>query len=271
MQELFLLISRQVDLPDLRFDVPDTITNLYIIRCGDHLSASPTDQDENDQPLLTSTTKLILNGASTFCNIRLDEWQTKHAESHNLILGPGVVIQLSMGMPWTARDALAAISKKQREEVTQHFREMCEARYQDHAEWGKWKAPVNSLLDVAAGSASLTSVVECYANGIVVQAATKLAETGMDGVLRISAGLLCVSGPGKLALAGVGVAAAVYFVPWDTVWAWFRAAFGALLSWLLRAWENLKAWVSKTAGGGGNGKMQKQGVELRVRPMLMAG
>lgn len=256
-----------MDLPELTFDVPDSIENLYIIRCGHQTGGDGTSSNLE----MTHDNHLILNGSSKFCGVRLDEWQVKRVGEHNLILGPSVVIQLGMGMPWTARDALGAISKKQREEVTKHFREMCETKYQDSPQWGKWKAPVNKLLDVAAGSATVTEVVECYANGIVVQAATKLTEVGMEGVLKMSAGLLCVSGPGKIALAGVGVAAAIYFVPWDTVWAWFRAAFGALLSWLMRAWENFKSWVKKAATGEGIQVATKQGVELRVRPMLSAG
>lgn len=258
VQELFILVSRQVDLPELQFDVPEGIENLYIIRC------TSEGQRTSDTP---KTNKLILNGSSTFCGVRLDEWQAKRVDEHNLILGPGVVIQLSMGIPWTARDALGSISKKQREEVTKHFREMCEAKYEGAPQWDKWKGPVNKLLDVAAGSATATQVVECYANGIVVQAASKLTEFGVEGLLKISAGLLCVSGPGQLALAGVGVAAAIYFVPWDTVWTWFRAAFGALLSWLLRAWENLKSWVSSAVAG--KVVAGKQGVEMRVRPIVL--
>lgn len=261
VHELFLLISRQVDLPELRFDIPSTIDNLYIIRCGQQLGATkPSGKSISDN-------KLILNGASTFCSVRLDEWQTKRAGDHNIILGPGVVIQLQMGIPWTAGDALAAISKKQREEVCQHFREMCEAKYQDSPQWEQWKEPVNKLLDVAAGSATMTQVVECYASGIMVQAATRLTQSGIEGALQVSAGLLCLSGPGKIALAGVGAAAAIYFVPWDTVWAWFRAAFGALLSWLMRAWENFKAWVQSSAGT--LAKSGKQHVETTVRPILV--
>lgn len=260
---MFLLVSRQVDLPELKFDVPESIDNLYIIRCTSE-SQSVTDTPSNN--------KLILNGSSTFCNIRLDEWQAKRFGEHNLILGPGVVIQLSMGIPWTAREALGSISKKQREEVTRHFREMCEAKYDGTPQWDKWKGPVNKLLDVAAGSATATQVVECYANGIVVQAASKLTEFGMEGALRVSAGLLCVSGPGKIALAGVGIAAAIYFIPWDTVWGWFRAAFGALLSWLMRAWENFKSWVTNAVADKAVEVLAtKQGVELSVRPMLTAG
>lgn len=264
---MFLLISRQVDLPELKFDVPANIDNLYIIRCGHHKGDG---QKTSNDEAVDSSKKLILNGSSRFCGVRLDEWQSKRVGEHNVILGPGVVIQLSMGIPWTARDALGSISKKQREEVTRHFREMCEAKYEGSPQWDRWKGPVNKILDVAAGSATATQVVECYANGIVVQAATKLTECGMEGALRISAGLLCVSGPGKIALAGVGVAAAIYFVPWDTVWAWFRAAFGALLTWIMRAWENFKSWVANEAAG----KLVaagKQGVELSVRPMLTAG
>lgn len=267
-QELFLLISRQVRLPELKFDVPDTIDNLFIIRCGHQTSSDG--KRGGDVEVVDGDRKLILNGSSTFCGVRLDEWQTKRAGEHNIILGPGVVIQLSMGIPWTARDALGSISKKQREEVTKHFREMCEAKYQDSPQWDQWKGPVNKLLDVAAGSATVTQVVECYANGIVVQAATKLTECGIEGALKISAGLLCVSGPGKIALAGVGVAAAIYFVPWDTVWAWFRAAFGTLLSWIVRAWENFKSWVAVAATGKAVTANGKQGVELSVRPIMPA-
>lgn len=187
---------------------------------------------------------------------------------HNLILGPSVVIQLQMGMPWTAGDAMAVISKKQREEVCKHFREMCEAKYQDSPQWDKWKEPVNKLLDVAAGSATVAQVIECYAGGIVVRAATKLTETGIDGAVQISAGLLCLSGPGKIALAGVGIAAAIYMVPWDTVWSWFRTAFGALLSWIIRAWENFKSWAQSAAVSAvTSGKHQ---VEMSIRPVLTA-
>lgn len=266
VNELFLLISRQVDLPELKFDVPSSIDSLYIIRCGHRTS---NDAKSSNEELVTANNKLILNGRSTFCGVRLDEWQAKRAGEHNLILGPGVVIQLTMGIPWTARDALGSISKKQREQVTQHFREMCEAKYQDTPQWSQWKGPVNKLLDVAAGSASATQVVDCYANGIVVQAASKLTEFGVDGIFKISAGLLCVSTPGQMAMAGVGVAAAIYFVPWDTVWTWFRASFGWLMNWLVRAWENFKSWTQKAVTGQAMGG--KQALEMRVRPMVTAG
>ncbi|KAF3771377.1 hypothetical protein M406DRAFT_320789 [Cryphonectria parasitica EP155] len=70
-----------------------------------------------------------------------------------------------------------------------------------------------------------------------------------------------------MALAGVGVAAAIYFVPWDTVWSWFRASFGALLSWLMRAWENFKSWVRTTATGQITAAAGKQGLEMTVRQL----
>lgn len=236
------------------------------------------DQAQAQAHVVDSSKKLILNGSSRFCGVRLDEWQSRRVGEHNVILGPGVVIQLqplsngAARIPWTARDALegAVLGRQQREEVARHLRELCEARCEGSPQWETWRGPVNKMLDVAAGSTTAAQVVECYANGIVVQAATKVAECGLDGLLRVSAGLLCVAGPGKVALAGVGVAAAIYFVPWDTVWGWFRAAFGALLTWIMRAWENFKSWVAKEAAG----KLVaagKQGVELAVRPMLTAG
>ncbi|KUI54702.1 hypothetical protein VP1G_02122 [Cytospora mali] len=213
--------------------------------------------------------KLVLNGGSTFCGVRLDEWQTKRVGEHNVILGHDVVIQLSMGIPWTARDALAVISKQQREEVCRHFKEMCEAKCEGNPQWDKWREPVNKLLDVAAGTTSLAQVVECYAGGIVVEAATKLTASSIEGAFRVSAGLLCLSGPGQMALVGVGAAAAIYYIPWDTVWGWFRSAFGAFLSWLVAAWENLKSWVKSTVTTQGPA-LAKQAIEMRVHPILPA-
>lgn len=258
VHELFLLISRHVEIQQLQFHVPKSIDNLYIIRCANE-ARRPGSVEANK--------KLVLNGGSTFCGVRLDEWQSKRVGEHNVILGHDVVIQLSMGIPWTARDALAAISKQQREEVCKHFKEMCEAKCDGNPQWNKWREPVNKLLDVAAGTSSLAQVVECYAGGIVVQAATNLTASGIDGAFRISAGLLCLSGPGKIALVGVGAAAAIYYIPWDTVWGWFRNAFGAFLTWLMRAWENLKSWVQSTVSTTGQA-MVKQAVEMRVHPVM---
>ncbi|KKY31381.1 hypothetical protein UCDDA912_g08674 [Diaporthe ampelina] len=258
VHELFLLISRYIDLQTSTFTVPENIDNLYIIRCA-NVSKVPGTVEGNS--------KLVLNGGSTFCGVRLDEWQTKHVGDHNIILGPDVIIQVTMGIPWTARDAMGIISKQQREEVAKHFKEMCEAKCEGNPEWNKWRSPVNKLLDVAAGTTTLASVVECYAGGIAIQVATKVAESGIDGAFRVGAGLLCLSGPGQLALAGVGAAAAIYFIPWDTVWGWFRRAFGALMKWIMQAWENLKSWMQQALPGIGQHAV-KNAIEMRIRPVL---
>lgn len=260
VHELFLLVSRYVDLQTSTFTVPENIDNLYVIRCAE-VSKAPGTVEGNS--------KLVVNGASTFCGVRLDEWQTKHVGEHNIILGPDVIIQVSMGIPWTARDAMGMISKQQREEVARHFREMCEAKCEGSPEWNKWRSPVNKLLDVAAGQTTLASVVECYAGGIAIQVATKVAESGMDGAIRIGAGLFCLSGPGQIALAGVAAAAAVYFIPWDTVWGWFRSAFGALMNLIREAWENLKSWMQNALPGIGQ-QAVKSVFEMRITPMLRA-
>lgn len=260
VHELFLLISRHVEIQQLQINVPSTVDNLYIIRCANE-SKRPGSVEANR--------KLVLNGGSTFCGVRLDEWQSKRVGEHNIILGPDVAIQLSMGIPWTARDALAVISKQQREEVCKHFKEMCEAKCEGNPQWDKWRDPVNKLLDVAAGTSSLAQVVECYAGGIVVQAATTLTASGIEGAFRVSAGLLCLSGPGQMALIGVGAAAAIYYIPWDTVWGWFRSAFGAFLSWLMRAWENLKSWVQTTVTEKGPA-LAKQAIVMSIHPILTA-
>lgn len=258
VHELFLLISRYVDLQQSTFTVPDNIENLYVIRCA-KVTKTPGTVEGNE--------KLVLNGGSTFCGVRLDEWQAKHVGEHNLILGHDVVIQVRMGIPWTARDAIGIIPKQQRDEVAKHFREMCDAKLEGTPEWNKWRGPVNKLLDVAAGTSTLSQVVECYAGGIAVQVATKLTEHGIDGAIKVSAGLLCLSGPGQIAIAGVGCAAAIYFIPWDTVWGWFRSAFGALMAMIMRAWENLKSWM-KTAVIEIGQQTVKNVFEMRVQPML---
>lgn len=258
VHELFLLVSRYVDLQTSTFTVPDNIDNLYIIRCA-NVSKVPGTVEGNS--------KLVLNGGSTFCGVRLDEWQTKHVGDHNIILGPDVIIQVSMGgIPWTARDAMGIISKEQRQEAAKHFKEMCEAKCEGNPEWNKWRSPVNKLLDVAAGTTTLASVVECYAGGIAIQVATKVAEGGIDGAFRIGAGLFCLSGPGQIALAGVGAAAAIYFIPWNTVWGWFRSVFGALMNWIVKAWENLKSWMQSALPGIGQ-QAFKQALEMRIQPV----
>lgn len=258
VHELFLLVSRHIDLQQIQFHVPASIDNLYIIRCANE-SRRPGSVEANK--------KLVLNGGSTFCGVRLDEWQAKRAGEHNIILGPDVVIQLGMGIPWTARDALAVISKQQREEIAKHFKDMCEAKYEGNPQWEKWRRPVTKLLEVAAGQSSLAQVVECYAGGIVVQAATRLTQSGIEGAFKVSAGLLCLSGPGQMALAGVAAAAAIYFIPWDTVWTWFRSAFGTFLSWLMQAWENLKSWVQSAVSAKGQ-ELVKQAVDFRIQPIM---
>ncbi|KAL1854471.1 hypothetical protein Daus18300_011392 [Diaporthe australafricana] len=263
VHELFLLISRYVDLQQSTFSVPENIENLYIIRCA-NVSKDPGTVEGNS--------KLVLNGGSKFCGVRLDEWQAKHVDEHNIILGHDVVIQVTMGIPWTARDAMGIVSKQQREDVARHFKDMCDAKIEGRPEWNRWRAPVNKLLDVAAGTTTLAQVVECYAGGIAIQVATKAAEHGIEGAFKVSAGLLCLGGPGQIALAGVGAAAAIYFIPWDTVWGWFRSAFGALLTWIMRAWENLKSWMqSAVAEIGQAGQQQvKNAIEMRVKAVLPA-
>lgn len=241
MQHLTLLVSHKVD--DITVHVGGGITTLSIFRCN-----------HNDHP----DGHLLLDGASTFRSVRLDEWQGKHQQKHRLYLGEGVGIQIGFSSETQWGNYSDVLSEIEKTEIYQQFKRMHidDNPNADGHWWVKWQGSIAVILGLLTGNKEMAASFQATADGVYVG-----YQFGAAAVKIVAAGLgtsTAVSAAGPATMLGIGAAAAVYFIPWNCLFGWLEGVFAKLYRKVLAMWRKLVECLTRQILGGSGGVPQKR-------------
>lgn len=250
-------------------------------------SASLTTSPPNDGPDASTTgLPLLVSGRATFAGTRLDQWQFSDHPQHALWIGHGATICVGgVGGDDDYSDSSdsdsawggprrAHLTPKQEADVRRQLEQMGR---DDGADgwWDRHRAYLAAILGVLAGggAASVAGAASMKATAAGVSAAWHF---GLGQSVQFSAGFVTVkaasvlTAAGPAVLVGAAVAAAVYFVPWGKVFAWFRATLGSRLWGVIKAaWERLVCFLRHLVGMDGGGERRGYGPP-GARPAMFA-
>ncbi|KAK1995071.1 hypothetical protein LX36DRAFT_179457 [Colletotrichum falcatum] len=224
-RELAIVVSGH--LGSISFRIPRAIRVLMVIRCG---FGSNIDR------------QLCVSGDSTFRDAELQEWQYKRHKGV-LAFGPGVGISIDPEAPrWAhARQSLRrGFTAGERERLARHF-DVMRNRPVDGEWWREWRGSVASIMGVLSGGVKLAAAVKASAGGAFFHLNYGILSLKAGGGFAQASFLASAAGPAVL--VGAGVAAAVYFVPWDKLFAWFEGMLPWLLDRLRTIWSMIKDWL----------------------------
>jgi hypothetical protein len=242
-RRLTVLVSGEVD--EISFDVHSCIRTLKILRCGD--------SDANRQ--------LLINGSSTFGEVRLDMWQAKRRK-RSIYLGLGVQIKVELNGNSSWARSTNEFDAFQQEELRRYVRSM--GHISTNSAWDEWKGPVAVILGLAVGAGKFAFSMKVAAGGMYAKykfgmLAVELGAAGAKGSVVATAA-------GPAILLGVGVAAAVYFIPWDSVFKWLEKVIAWLWEGMKAIWARFQSWVTSFFG---NDVAEEE--SFMPRPMRFSG
>jgi hypothetical protein len=230
-----IIVSQAVE--EIMFHVTEAhISTLRIQRCS---------QEKNANPQLT------LSGMSTYIGTRVDDWQNmQKPEEGSLWIGENVVIRPDIIQSSWARAAGQSFSRTRmdgREQMLhRHFNDMDRTPIHAPSFWQQWRGCIAGILGLAAGSAKLLGGFDATAKGVYLQYQFGLFSkaTFAAGSASLNTMVSAVLGPATL--LGVGVAATVYFMPWDSVYSWLTDAFSWLWKKIKALWQKFKDFMAST-------------------------
>ncbi|KAI1097135.1 hypothetical protein F4804DRAFT_202819 [Jackrogersella minutella] len=241
---LNLLVSSEV--PEISFNVPSNFETLKILRC-----ASKRDKG-----------RLFVDGASTYHNVRLDRWEAHRHKNHALIIGyqRGVRIRLASIVPnstWAkivrAQDEF---SSSEQEDLRMLFEKLS-----TNLEWGEVKGTVAAILSLVVGTYKSAMGIKTDDGGIDVRYAFGLAVATSAKMSTIA------TAAGPAVMLGAVSVAAVYFIPWDSLFDYLKISLSWLWDKICKLWERFKCWVQNLFTGAEAEKAEGKPQGQMVRPM----
>ncbi|KAM7186440.1 hypothetical protein V8F33_011833 [Rhypophila sp. PSN 637] len=215
------------ELLQLSFHVPSHFRELKVLRC-----ASPGNQGV-----------LLIDGSSTYHNVRLDEWQAHRHKRHRLVIGHERGVRISLGGQlatlhphWSrARNEYTEVEKAQ---LRQQFERLPEKGPWD---WNRVKGPVSVIMGIIMGAAKFTAGIAAKgaAGGMYVKYSFGLHAFEL-GVAGMKASVIATAA-GSAVVVGVATMAAIYFIPWDSLFDYMKSA----MSWL---WDKICCIWSRFVG-----------------------
>ncbi|RDW58658.1 hypothetical protein BP6252_13134 [Coleophoma cylindrospora] len=220
---LTILVSTQVDVL-YRFVVGSRCQTLQIFRCGSDTNRSG---------------RLLIAGDSTFNRISIDEWQGEERNGRRLLLGDGVGMTVNSRWRSSVASSVYNLNQEQQEELKAHLEAMRDGKM--HKKWWKqWKGPVAAILGLMTTTGKIVMGLKVSAGGAYVSFNCAAFSLQAGGGLFKTCTVATVMGPAVL--LGVGVAAAVYFIPWGDLISWIGSLVSYLSSTIWRLWEGFLSW-----------------------------
>lgn len=218
-KKLSLLVSCQVT--EISFHVPCDIRKLTIMRCGKELDSG----------------HLIIPGSSTFCGVRLDQWESMNTFPHHEVLFMrGVYVKLDLLGDPGSDASNSRISAQDQAQIRRQLSEMVGSSGAGKHWWDEWKGAISLILGLLAGTSKLVAGLKVGAGGVYF--------THFVGV-KVFAGYFSASAVASVAapcaLVALGTAAAVYFVPWPDLFAWLKRFVCGVWGMLMRAWDYVRS------------------------------
>ncbi|PTB69425.1 hypothetical protein BBK36DRAFT_1110832 [Trichoderma citrinoviride] len=219
------------------FDVGSSIMDLKVYRCGSY---------HNHEEYL------YLDGTSTFHGQPLRSWESKHHEA-KFWLGPGVVLDLGSQIGQLGNlsdDDLSSMSDFDQEKVRSNIEMMIDVKMED-SWWDKFRDCISAIVDVLARAAGFAHVgyIKMTAGGMFVQ--YKFVGFALYTGTVAAAAAAAVAGSavsaGTALLVAPGVSAAIYFIPWESVFDWLKSVVSWLTAGIKKVWEKVKDWLAAFA------------------------
>lgn len=258
-RNLTILVSQELDTLD-EFHVGASIKNLSIFRHEDVQLGPPVGA-------------LLISGSCTFAKTRLDRWQFKKHQSHNVYLGNGVGIALDaevFNVPvrangsgngnneielrnrtprvWGNQCSLT-LTDAERGEVYQLFNSLHQSEVSgtgnEQPWWERWQKPISLIIGILTGNKS-GHTMRATVGGLYVEfnfgaAVLSAGAAGIPQIISLAAG--------PASLLGVGAAAAVYYLPWEAIMTWLWNIIKSLFQGILAIFERLMHWVASKFKG----------------------
>lgn len=227
--ELGIFASSHIEM--ISFQVPSRFKNLMVLRCGSNRRSG------------SSSRVLLINSASSFSDIRVDQWQQKK-RANKFILGSNVGIEVGNDWSFSTESFAANLSGLNTRQKVEEYLDQMEKADKKGAWWEEWKGSIAAILALVAGGTKFAIGLNAAAKGMMVHFQWGPATLT---IVRASFNFQTVAtAAGPAVLLGVGVAAAVYFIPWKNVFTWLeKNIFRRFGSCLQALWDQFQSWVRR--------------------------
>jgi len=201
--------------------------------------ASNTEAANTEAANTEAGATLFVDGSSTYNDVRLDKWQAHRHKYHTLVIGheSGVRIKLTdiVNLSNWAR-CRSNFSESEQAELRQHF-----GTLSGKSRWDEVKGTVAAIVGIAVGTVKLGVSLSGAAGGIYVKYTFGFhaLELGAAGAKMTAV----VTAAGPAVVLGVTAAAAVYFVPWESLFDWLKRTLFCLWDKICALWQRFKDWV----------------------------
>ncbi|KAF6821403.1 hypothetical protein CPLU01_12537 [Colletotrichum plurivorum] len=226
--ELVLVVSG--NLSRIEFHVPSNISVLLVLRC----SLSRPDEG-----------RLFVDGHSTFRETELQDWAGMDHKKRSVFFGPGTVVTVdprSKAWQQSTESLRRNLNPHEKENIRRRVDEMKATRTEGGNWWDKWSGSLAAILGILAGGSKLVAQASAAVGGTLVDFNCGLFSLKVAKASAGISGIATAAGPAVL--VGLGVAAAIYFIPWKELFEWL----GRIVSWLPDAfatiWETFKSWLA---------------------------
>ncbi|KAL7823729.1 hypothetical protein V8C26DRAFT_1633 [Trichoderma gracile] len=225
-----LIIIASGFISHLYFNVGSNVMDLRVYRCPTQLNYEGY---------------LYVDGFSTFHGQPILSWEAMHHEA-TFWLGPGVVLNLGshIGQLGRLSDDSSSLSDFDQEKVRANIEKM-ENVEMEGSWWDAFKAPISAIVSILARAARLAHAgyIKMTSRGMFVQykfvGFALFSAAGAVAVDAVSAGTALLVAP--------GVAASIYFIPWESVFGWLNRVISWLKTGIKKIWEKVKDWLAACA------------------------
>ncbi|EXF83415.1 hypothetical protein CFIO01_10505 [Colletotrichum fioriniae PJ7] len=229
IRELVLVVSSQFD--DVYFKMPHNVKLLMVLRA--ETCSSPGGQ-------------LCINGSSTFRGTELYNWQSRPHKG-SLFFGPDVGIPIDpRDERWTEakRTFERDLTNDEKQKLRRQFEKMRSQPMEGNGWLKEWKGIVASVMGVLAGGLKMVAAITASTGGVFVHYQYGIMSLKVGAAF--AKGSVVATAAGPAILVGAGVAAAVYFIPWETLLDWFGDMFSWARDILRRLWSCVKDWLANS-------------------------
>ncbi|KAL8366313.1 hypothetical protein RB595_004874 [Gaeumannomyces hyphopodioides] len=240
LEELILLVHEDVD--EIAFHVEEeNVTKLIILQCARDRDGLPT----------------IVDGASTFCGVRLDEWTGLGGESEEdrrFYTGErGICIKLDPRRPGSVFSNPQTWRGMSAEQVraVQSIMADAERRQQQPGngggDWARaWRGPAAAVLGLAAGvtaKVKVAAAAKASQTGLLLGYSSATRTFGFARNLAQTSVTFLGTGTCTAVLTGLAVGAVAYFIPWEHVFGFIGSFVCKVAEYFKSAWDWFWNWV----------------------------
>ncbi|KAK0383940.1 hypothetical protein NLU13_8031 [Sarocladium strictum] len=190
-----MVIMSHIDVPEIDFDVHDSVKTLHVLRC-EH------EKDPDGQP--------AINGSARFANASLSNWTEKRRKGKKLYIGYGVVIRATASNLSSWASSTSDLSSSQRQSIESYLNLMDQTDMRT-SWWKEWKGLVASIVGIGVTSTKLAIAAKATASGFYFSMNLLGVGSLQLGTLKAAASVVATPA-GPAVLLGATTAAAFYFI-----------------------------------------------------------